>query len=105
MSASILILDDDEEFRRTLAFVLKRAGYSVTTTEHPQNAMETIQNGYFDLVISDIKMPDMDGLCLLAEIRKTHPRLPVMILTGYGGDGFGCGRDALECARLFHQTD
>jgi DNA-binding response OmpR family regulator len=85
MSASILILDDDEEFRRTLAFILKRAGYSVTTTEHPQNAMETIQNGYFDLVISDIKMPDMDGLALLAEIRKTHPHLPVMILTGYGG--------------------
>jgi DNA-binding response OmpR family regulator len=85
MSASILILDDDENFRRTLAFVLKRAGYSVTTAEHPQDAVETLQSGTFDLAILDIKMPDMDGLSLLAEIRKTHPHLPVLILTGFGG--------------------
>ncbi len=85
MSQSILILDDDENFRRTLAFILKRAGYQVTTAEHPQNAIETLQTGSFDLFILDIKMPDMDGLSLLAEIRKTHPRLPVLILTGFGG--------------------
>jgi DNA-binding response OmpR family regulator len=85
MSYSILILDDDENFRRTLAFILKRAGYLVTTAEHPQDAAETLLGGSFDLAIMDVKMPDMDGLTLLAEIRKTHPRLPVIILTGFAG--------------------
>ena len=85
MSASILILDDDENFRRTLAFVLKRAGYSVTTADHPKDAVETLMSGTFDLAILDIKMPDMDGLTLLAEIRKTQPYLPVLILTGFAG--------------------
>ena len=85
MSSSVLVLDDDENFRRTLAFILKRAGYQVTTVEHPQAAVESLQNGTFDLFVLDIKMPDMDGLSLLAEIRKQYPRLPVLILTGYGG--------------------
>jgi DNA-binding response OmpR family regulator len=85
MSASILVLDDDENFRRTLTFILKRAGYQVTTVEHPQAAVESLQNGIFDLFVLDIKMPDMDGLSLLAEIRKQYPHLPVIILTGYGG--------------------
>lgn len=85
MSASILVLDDDENFRRTLAFILKRAGYQVTTVEHPQAAVESLQNGTFDLFVLDIKMPDMDGLSLLAEIRKQYPHLPTLILTGYGG--------------------
>lgn len=85
MSYSILILDDDENFRRTLAFILKRAGYLVTTAEHPKDAVETLMSGAFDLAVLDIKMPDMDGLSLLAEIRKTHPRLPVLILTGFAG--------------------
>jgi DNA-binding response OmpR family regulator len=85
MSYSILILDDDENFRRTLAFILKRAGYLVTTADHPKDAVETLMSGAFDLAVLDIKMPDMDGLSLLAEIRKTHPRLPVLILTGFAG--------------------
>jgi DNA-binding response OmpR family regulator len=85
MSYSILILDDDENFRRTLAFILKRAGYLVTTADHPKDAVETLLSGTFDLAVIDIKMPDMDGLSLLSEIRKTHPRLPVLILTGFAG--------------------
>ena len=85
MSASILVLNDDENSRRTLAFILKRAGYLATMVEHPRAAVETLQNGIFDLFVLDIKMPDRDGLSLLAEIRTQYPHLPVMILTGNGG--------------------
>jgi DNA-binding response OmpR family regulator len=99
MSASILILDDDENFRRTLAFILKRAGYAVTTADHPKDAVETLMSGNFDLAVLDIKMPDMDGLSLLAEIRKTHPQLPVFILTGFAGVD-----SAVEAIRL-HARD
>jgi DNA-binding response OmpR family regulator len=85
MSASILVLDDDEIVRRTLAFILKHAGHQVTTADHPQDAITCLDAGNFDLLILDLLMPDMDGLSLLGEIRKKHPVIPVLILTGHAG--------------------
>jgi DNA-binding response OmpR family regulator len=84
MPGSILIVDDEQNLRHTLAFILKRAGYFVTTAENAEETLNTLQTGTFDLMILDIKMPDVDGLTLLKVIRQNHPKLPVFILTGYG---------------------
>jgi two-component system, NtrC family, response regulator AtoC len=84
MPGSILVVDDEQNLRHTLAFILKRAGYDVTTTESAQEALNTLQSGAFDLMILDLKMPDVDGLSLLKMIRQNHPNLPVFILTAYG---------------------
>lgn len=84
MPASILILEDDEGFRRNLAFILKRAGFLVTAVDYPRAALDALAQGAYDLLILDLKLPEIDGLMLLTEIRKTHPRLPMMVLTGYG---------------------
>jgi DNA-binding response OmpR family regulator len=84
MPGSILVVDDEQNLRHTLAFILKRAGYDVTTTENAQEALNTLQSGAFDLMILDLKMPDVDGLSLLKMIRQNHPNLPVFILTAYG---------------------
>jgi two-component system, OmpR family, alkaline phosphatase synthesis response regulator PhoP len=84
MPGSILVVDDEQNLRHTLAFILKRAGYYVTTTENAEETLNTLQTGTFDLMILDIKMPDVDGLTLLKVIRQNHPKLPVFILTGYG---------------------
>jgi DNA-binding response OmpR family regulator len=84
MSGSILVVDDEQNLRNTLAFILKRAGYYVTTTESAREALSVLETGSFDLMILDLKMPDVDGLTLLKTIREQHPHLPVFILTAYG---------------------
>jgi DNA-binding response OmpR family regulator len=84
MSSSILVVDDEQNLRNTLAFILKRAGYYVTTTESAHEALSVLKTGSFDLMILDLKMPDVDGITLLKKIRDKHPHLPVFILTAYG---------------------
>jgi DNA-binding response OmpR family regulator len=84
MPGSILVVDDEQNLRHTMAFILKRAGYDVTTAENAHEALTILQSGAFDLIILDLKMPDVDGLSLLKMIRHNHPNLPVFILTAYG---------------------
>jgi len=84
MSAyTILIVDDEANLRLTLSAVLQKAGYSVTTVGHAQDALASLAAGPYDLAFLDLKMPDMDGMALLAEIRRLYPDMPVLILTAH----------------------
>lgn len=78
---SILIIDDEAYLRSTLAIILKRAGYSVTTAAGAQEALQILLSNQIDLVFLDLKMPGKDGMELLPEIRLLDPNLPVLILT------------------------
>ncbi len=79
--SSILIIDDEAYLRSTLAVILERAGYAVTTASGGEEALEILIKQKFDLVFLDLKMPGMDGVELLPEIRLLDPVLPVLILT------------------------
>ena len=80
---AILIIDDDPNLCRTLALILTRAGYRVTTATHAYEALQYLQADAYDLVFLDLKMPDIDGLTLLPEIHRCYPEMPVLILTAY----------------------
>ncbi|HLF26300.1 MAG TPA: response regulator transcription factor [Anaerolineae bacterium] len=80
---AILVIDDEPNLRRSLALVLQRAGYQVTTAEDAQAALCALQAGAFDLAFLDIKLPDMNGMELLPQIRRLCPDLPVLILTAH----------------------
>ncbi len=80
---TILVVDDETNLRLTLAQILKNAGYSVTTAGEGAEALQYMQAGQYDLVFIDLKMPGMDGLTLLREIRRCYPDMPVLILTGH----------------------
>ena len=80
---SILVIDDEPNLRKSLALILQHAGYQVTTAEHAQAALCTLQAGSYDLVFLDIKLPDMNGMELLPQIRRLYPDLPVLILTAH----------------------
>jgi two-component system, NtrC family, response regulator PilR len=82
-NASILVVDDEENLRRTLALILQREGYTVTTAASVMEARECLQEGRFDLVFLDLKLPDASGLTLLPEMRSQNPDLPVLILTAH----------------------
>ena len=79
----IMIVDDSPSMRRLLSTFLEQAGYSVSSAVDGVNALEVVSSDEFDLIITDINMPNMDGLTLVTELRKLEPtRLtPILILT------------------------
>lgn len=82
--AKILVVDDEEGTRELFHTILSDDGYLVTLANNGDEALTLFKTGSFDLVISDILMPDTDGLQLLQEIRKTGPTVDVIITTGLG---------------------
>jgi len=81
MEGHILIIDDEESLRQTLARILQRAGYEVTTAANGQDGLNLVSEHPFDLVYLDIRMPDMSGLDLLKTIHAKLPDLPVILFT------------------------
>lgn len=82
--SKILVVDDEEGTRELFNIVLSDERYHVTLAKNGDEALTLFKAGSFDLVISDIIMPDTDGLQLLQEIRKTGPTVDVIITTGLG---------------------
>ena len=80
-SGRILIIDDEAPLRQTLARILQRAGYEVTTAESGEMGLAILSNASFDLVYMDIRMPGMAGLDALKVIHASQPNLPVILFT------------------------
>lgn len=80
----VLIIDDEATLRTTLGRILERGGCLPAYAADGAEALAQIDGQTFDLVYLDLNLPDMDGIQVLAEIRKRDTRLPVIMLTGYG---------------------
>ena len=83
MSASILVVDDDEKFRLLVSEILGRAGYSVKCFENGKQAIDASNEELFNLALIDIHLPDMEGTALLTKLRKTEPEMIKIIVTGH----------------------
>lgn len=81
---SVLVVDDQESMRTLLQDMLEVVGYEVTLAEGGEQALSLLEAGEFDLVLSDLNMPGMDGSALLRAVKATWPGIPVVIITGYG---------------------
>ena len=77
----ILIAEDDRELRQLFQHVLIKNGYAVTGVSNGEEAMDAIDKGYYDLIISDIMMPKMDGYALVRALRESGLTIPVMMIT------------------------
>ena len=82
-STNILVVDDEESMRITLSAILEEEGYQVVAFGNGAQALEYIDRGPVDLVISDLKLPDMSGLEILAELKHVNPDTPFILVTGY----------------------
>ncbi len=80
----ILVIDDEKSLCDLLAVVFKKEGYEVKTTPSPNQGLELVKNESFDLLISDIKLPELSGMEVLRKVRKMQPELPVIMITAYG---------------------
>lgn len=79
--ANILLADDEENLHETLKLNLELEGYSVTSAYNGTQALKAIQNEYFDLIIMDIMMPEVDGISVTESIRVKNIDVPILILS------------------------
>lgn len=82
-NSNVLIVDDQINTCKSLEAILKKSGYSCSSTLNAEDALKKVQAEHFDIVITDIRMPGMDGLQLLEELKKIQPHLVVIMITGY----------------------
>jgi DNA-binding NtrC family response regulator len=80
----ILIVDDEEVIRKNCSRIFDRAGYLAETADNGREALIKISSGDFDIVLADLVMPELDGISLLKEIVKYHPKVDVVLFTGFG---------------------
>lgn len=83
-TASILVVDDEENAREGLSKILSKEGYKVDTAADGKEAIDVIKRQNFDLVITDMRMPLMDGFEVLREIKKMDEDIGVIMITAYG---------------------
>ena len=82
----LLVVDDDQRMTRTLADILRLSGYEVAEAASGEDALEKIKAEKFDCVLTDVRMPNMDGVELHRQLRQAQPGLPVMLMTAYAAD-------------------
>lgn len=81
---TILIVDDEKNYTLILAAVLEDAGFEALTANTGQEALDRLRGADVDLVLTDMKMPGMDGIDLLEHVKEIDPELPVIMMTAYG---------------------
>jgi DNA-binding NtrC family response regulator len=85
MPERLLVVDDEPNMLRLLKTILMdKTGYEVDTTNNPLEVSKMLEAKTYDLVISDLKMPLVDGIDLIGIVKKANPSLPIVIITAYG---------------------
>jgi DNA-binding NtrC family response regulator len=85
MPDRILVVDDEPNMLRLLKTILMdKTGYEVTTTNNPLEVSKLLQEGQYDLVVTDLKMPLVDGIDLIGIVKNIDAAMPIIVITAYG---------------------
>lgn len=83
MSKKVLLVDDEKDFLETLSERMSGKGLDVTTSSNPKEALEIARNQPLDVIVLDLRMPEMDGMEFLRQVKEGRPELQVILLTGH----------------------
>ena len=83
-SKAVYIIDDDAAMRDSLDFLLGSAGFEVTLFDSAMDFLDALPNLGFGCVVSDVRMPGLDGIDLLKRLKQDHRALPIVVMTGHG---------------------
>jgi two-component system cell cycle response regulator CpdR len=107
--AKIILAEDDEDMRRFLVRALERAGHVVTSFGEGASAFEEIKQSSFDLLLTDIVMPEMDGIELARRAAELDPDIKIMFITGFAAVALNpdshTPKDAKVLSKPFHLRD
>lgn len=84
--ADILIAEDDAAVKKFVCRALEHRGHRVTAVEDGVQALEVLEDADFDLLITDIVMPGLDGIGLALKVTRDRPELPILLMTGYAAE-------------------
>jgi DNA-binding NtrC family response regulator len=85
MAEKLLIVDDEPDMLKLLGMIIRdKTPYETITTNNPTEALDLVKKGGYDLVITDLKMPGLDGVEMLEAVKKLDADIPVIIMTAYG---------------------
>ena len=84
MGKKILVVDDEPRMCESLNRLLSKEGYAIVTSSGAVDALEEVGKEPFDVVITDVKMPEVDGVSLLKSLKVMNPRIKVIMMTAYG---------------------
>ena len=104
----ILLAEDEQAMREYLARALERSGYDVVSVDRGTEAAPLLEREHFDLLLTDIVMPEMDGIGLARHCSKVSPRTEVMFITGFSGVALRAGQSmpqAKVLSKPFHLKD
>jgi two-component system cell cycle response regulator CpdR len=104
----ILLAEDEQAMREYLARALERSGYDVVSVDRGTEAAPLLENEHFDLLLTDIVMPEMDGIELARHCSRVSPRTEVMFITGFSGVALRAGQSmpqAKVLSKPFHLKD
>src|SRR5262245_25956337 len=96
--STLLVVDDDASTRRAIEILLQNAGYAVVTATDGRVAIALLDTNHIDLVLTDLVMPDKDGIQLLLEMRRDHRAIPVIAFSAWGKNSAG---NYLKIAKTF----
>ena len=82
--AKVLVIDDEQGIRNLLDTLLRRKGYTVVLADGGRKGLELFRREHPDIVVLDLKMPELGGVAVLQQIRGLNPHIPVIVLTGAG---------------------
>ncbi|HEY1887560.1 MAG: response regulator [Roseiarcus sp.] len=109
ISAKILLAEDDNDMRRFLVKALQNAGYDVTSYDNGLSAYNRLREEPFELLLTDIVMPEMDGIELARRATELDPEIKVMFITGFAAVALNSANAAPKDARIlskpFHLRD
>lgn len=96
---TVLVAEDDQLIRTIFVEIAKGEGFEVVEADDGQRALQLVMSRKIDMIISDMKMPLMDGFDLLVSVKKLHPEIPVTVITGFNSeyreeDALAAGADA-----------
>jgi len=107
--ANIILAEDDDDMRRFLAKALEKAGHRVTSFAEGASAYEEIKQRTFDMLLTDIVMPEMDGIELARRAAELDPSLKIMFITGFAAVALHpdskAPKDAKVLSKPFHLRD
>lgn len=81
--ASVLVMEDEFDVAKAIEMILSEEGYKVETAMNGRSALEQLHGKNFDLLVADLRLPDMNGIEVIRKVRSDRPRTAVIVITGY----------------------
>ena len=82
--ARVLVIDDEHLMRNLVRGILVKEGYSVATASGPPDALQKLDSSRFDIIITDLRMPEVDGFSFIAQLKERYPGTCLIVMTGFG---------------------